>query len=144
MVCSDCNSTETAREGNKIWCTSCGNELQDAPMWTHSYAMPNHYKRFPVYSRVKRFIEYIRKLNEPELNNNYNDLLDLFSLIEFQWGMRLHEKRKYFYNKYVVLFFIAKKLSLPVKLRTLKDEERVEEQLEELEKLLNHGFEMFH
>ena len=143
MTCPECNSTSKVHDEGKMWCTSCGCELEDSPMWTHSYAMPNHYKRFPVYSRVKRFIEYIRKINKPELNENYNDILDIFSLIEFQWGMMTHEKRKYFYNKYVVLFFIAQRLNIEVELRTLKDIERVEEQVKELGKLLNSAFEMF-
>ena len=88
-------------------------------------------------------MEYLRKIDKDELNHNFNTILDMFSLIEFQWGMTYHEKRKYFYNKYVVLFFIAKRLGLKTKLRTLKDAERVEEQVTELRKLLNCASEMF-
>ena len=84
-------------------------------------------------------MEYLKSIDKDELNQNFNSILDIFSLIEFEWGMTTHEKRKYFYNKYVVLFYIAKRLRLKTKLRTLKDTERVNEQVTELDGLLNNS-----
>ena len=143
MACPSCKSDDKILEENTVWCKSCGHELESAPQWLHTYATPSHYKRFPVYSRIKRFLEYVQKLNKPILFEYYVNILDIFSMIEFQWAMRNQTKRKYFYNKYVVLYFIVRKLQLEIDVRTLKDKERVDNQVHELSVLLNHGIEMF-
>lgn len=143
VTCKSCQSSETTVEQGKLWCTGCGTELEDCPTWVTSYAVPNHFKRFPVYSRVKRFIEYLRKINKQELNNIINEIIDYFGVIEFQWNMRKHISRKYFFNKYVVLFFIARMLDVHIELRTLKDEERVKDQLKEISVLVSDFIEKF-
>lgn len=138
-----CEHNERVINSGNVWCRNCGLLLEDMPVWTHSYANPCHYKRSPVYSRIKRFIQYLQKINKDEVNENVNDILDVFSLIEFQWALQEHDKRKYFYNRYVVLYFIAKILGLDIKLRTLKDSERVKDQIQELCELLENMIEMF-
>ena len=51
--------------------------------------------------------------------------------------------KEVFFNKYVVLFFIARMLDVQIELRTLKDEERVKDQLKEISVLVSDFIEKF-
>ena len=136
MDWEECEHTNSSRIGNKNVCIGCGLEIEDCTNWTFSYGEITCFKRFPIYSRIKRFITYLKSLKIQELNDNVDDILDVFGFIEFRWMMAKKNKRKYFYNKYVVLFFIAGMLELKSKVRTLKDRERVKQQIVELDLLM--------
>ena len=59
-------------------------------------------------------------------------ILDLYSNIEFFWSSQ-KENRKYFFSRKVILFFIVHALELEVDVPVLKDEERTETQLKSIE-----------
>jgi hypothetical protein len=62
--------------------------------------------------------------------------MDAFGLLEFHWGIHGSKSRKYFFNKACVLYYIVSKLGLELEVRTLKDQERVNIQLAEMEQLV--------
>ena len=102
-----------------------------------SYSNPNMYRaRYPVYSRTKRFKNFILDLKKKVIYCNFDPIMDAFGLLEFHWGIHGSKSRKYFFNKSCVLAYIVTKLDLKLEVRTLKDEERVSIQLAEMEQLV--------
>ena len=104
-------------------------------MWVNSYACASHYRRYPVYSRTKRFNAYLINLGYEGLFKNYHDIMDIFGKIEFIWGMS-QKTRLYFFNKSCVMFFIVWVLELKLDIKTLKDKKRVKRQCVAMAELL--------
>ncbi len=135
---TECCSAVTVISDNCEWCTGCGSQVAEHVQWVVGYNNPNAYRgRYPVYSRTKRFKFYLLGLNEQELYQNFEDIMNIFGLVEFHWGIKGCVSRKYFFNKACVLHFIASKLGLEISIRTLKDSMRVTTQVEEMGQLLN-------
>ena len=130
-----CEHTELTVINGIYVCTSCGTET-DRRVYITSYNRSYSYQRPPVYSRQKRFFQFIRGLHEPLINENENDILTVFQHLEFFFNVGHKYGRKYFFNRYVTLYFILEFLCVPVKIRTLKDIVRVELQLQQMAKIL--------
>ena len=134
---TDCCNAQSVIQGNSEWCTGCGVEVRSCCLWVSGYNNPNQYRaRFPVYSRTKRFKNYILELKRKLIFCNFEDIMNAFGLIEFHWGNKGSKTRKYFFNKACVLFYIIGALGINLKVRTLKDQERVKVQLDEMSELL--------
>ena len=137
MVTQCCNAG-SAIDGNSEWCTGCGKEIRKGVQWVMGYNNPNMYRcRYPVYSRTKRFKNYILDLKKPLIFCNFEPIMNAFGLIEFHWGNKGSKTRKYFFNKACVLFFIIRGLEIELEIRTLKDGDRVQHQLAEMNGLLS-------
>ena len=137
---SECCQAETIIENNSEWCTGCGKEIRGFCQWVVSYNNPNQRKlKYPVYSRTKRFKNYVTSLMEKVLFINFDDILDVFGLVEFNWNIHGCPNRYYFFNKSCVLYYILNLLDLDVKIRTLKDKERVKTQFDAIEHLLSNA-----
>ena len=109
MVTKCCGAISAIAQ-NSEWCTACGTEIESQVQWVSSYNNPNSYRqRYPVYSRTKRFKEYIMELKTPVIYWNFEPIMDLFGLLEFHWGIKGAKNRKYFFNKACVLFYIVEK-----------------------------------
>jgi len=134
-----CNHQNTVTENGGIWCITCGTCVNNCPTYVRSYNHPYSYKRIPVYSRQKRFMQYILNLNSSVVRDNYENILLLFGRVEFFWNIFGTEERTYFFNRAVTLFFIAAMLDLDIEVRTLKDKTRVDTQLRNLSKILELG-----
>ena len=65
-----------------------------------------------------------------------DEILCMFATIEFYWNIFGNPVRKYFFNRNVT-FFIADFLNLSITPKTLKDENRVNEQISDIKKLLD-------
>ena len=134
---TECCKARSVVSGNSEWCTSCGTEVCKQVQWVAGYNNPNMYRaRYPVYSRTKRFKNFILDLKKKEIYLNFDPIMDAFGLLEFHWGIHGSKSRKYFFNKACVLFHIVTRLGLGLEVRTLKDQERVRTQLAEMERLV--------
>ena len=132
---SKCCEAQTAVIDGFEWCCGCGKEQRRRCEWVSSYNCPSHYRRYPVYSRTKRFNRYLLELCDDSLFTHYNDIMDMFGKIEFLWGM-FKKKRLYFFNKSCVLSFIVHTLQLDYDIKTLKDQARVDTQFASMTELL--------
>ena len=136
MVTECCKARSVVSE-NSEWCTACGTEIRSHVQWVAGYNNPNMYRaRYPVYCRTKRFKNFILDMKNRVIYCNYNSIMDVFGLLEFHWGIHGSKSRKYFFNKACVLYYIVSKLGLELEVRTLKDQERVNIQLAEMEQLV--------
>ena len=132
-ICSHCNTGTV--QGTTV-CTKCGLELSHSPVYVRSYNRVFSYRRQPIYSRQKRFYQYIISLQNSEVAAHMEEILCMFTAIEFHWNIFGNPGRKYFFNRNVTFFFIADSLNLAITPKTLKDENRVNEQLADIKKLL--------
>ena len=138
---TECCKAKSIVQGNSVWCTGCGAEVDSQVQWVTGYNNPNTYRaKFPVYSRTKRFKNFILELKKLTIFMNFNPIMDTFGLIEFHWGIHGSKTRKYFFNKGCVLHYILQFLELDLEVRTLKDEERVATQIIEMDRLLLYQF----
>lgn len=129
MLCEHTN--QIFCEGTKV-CTSCGLVFPDKIQYVVSYNHNYSKRRPPVYSRQKRFYNFIRSHTESVVRNNLEDIIQCFTHLEFFYQIyadRIHS-RKYFFNRRVTLAFIIEYLGIEPDepLQTLKDQERVDEQ----------------
>ena len=64
----------------------------------------------------------------------------LFGRLEFFWGVKPISKRKYFFNRFVCLVFILQRLHIDTDgMRTLKDKERVRDQMDVMSQILENS-----
>ena len=135
MTCSKCEGTNSVVQGGSRWCTDCGTEIEANCDWTFSYNQITNYRRVPVYSRIKRFRQWLLSLKKEKIECNLEDILNVYSVLEFAWQTE-QKKRIYFFNKNCILFFILKSLNIALEVSTLKDKERVTLQLERMDGLV--------
>ena len=139
VYCNECTTEVNAVSmENVLWCTRCGVALKDDIKWTFSYANldTRRYSR-PQYSRLKRFIEYIRTFKSDSLSINLEPILDLFYLLENGWHKNKYG-RTYFYCKNIVLHALILRLGITdVMVPLLKDDTRNTKQLAEIVIIMN-------
>ena len=135
MTCPECKGDSFVVENNSKWCTGCGLEIESHVQWTYTYSLAHHHRRLPVYSRMKRFRQWLERMSNEVIKENISDIVDVCSLIEFGWQAG-EKKRTYFFNKNCLLFFVLKELGLSVQVKTLKDEERVKLQLQRMQEVM--------
>ena len=124
-------------EGQKC-CTDCGTYL-DERIYITSYNRSFSYRRQPIYSRQKRFYHYLLRNTHTNVQDAVEDIMLLFSRIEFFWNLQKQRERKYFFNRSVTLFFILTYLNIPTNMRTLKDHERVATQCTNMAEILKNS-----
>jgi hypothetical protein len=134
-----CNHSETGEIEGTTVCILCGYELSYSPVYVRSYNQVSSHRRQPLYSRQKRFFQYVLSLQNENIGQHMEEILQLFATIEFYWNIFGNPVRKYFFNRNVTFFYIAKFLNLSISPRTLKDKDRVEQQLADIEKLLDRN-----
>ena len=136
-MCEHENYTFT--EGQKC-CTDCGSYLGER-VYITSYNRSFSYRRQPIYSRQKRFYSFITSIHQPYIMENMEDIMTLFGRLEFFWNSSIHRNsRKYFYNRFVILVFILDTLNINTDgMRTLKDKERVEIQMNAMNEILTNS-----
>lgn len=134
-----CPHSEVATTDGTELCLSCGLEISHFPVYVRSYNRVFSFRRQPIYSRQKRFYQYLISLCNDEVARHMEDILCLFAKIEFHWNIFGNPTRKYFFNRNVTFFFIAGYLDLAITPKTLKDETRVLEQLVDIKKLVERN-----
>jgi hypothetical protein len=134
-----CEHDNTAFIEGKKCCTDCGTYL-DQCVYVTSHARAFSFRRQPIYSRQKRFYHYLLNNTHTNVQEAMEDIMLLFSRIEFFWNLRPRRKRKYFFNRSVTLFFILTYLNIPTKMQTLKDNERVAAQCTNIAEILRNSF----
>ena len=139
MSC-DCGSDRFAVVENWNTCLQCGTCVEYSPIMTFSYNHQCNSRPRAYYCRVKRFKQYIAEQKSIILFSNIDDILDLYNYVEFFFGV-CERKRKYFFSRKVMLFFIVNRLGLDIKTPLLKDEERTVQQLKSIEELMSQGSE---
>ena len=127
-MCS-CGSTDFVVENNWETCIRCGLENNYEPKFFTSYALPRHVYRRQYYSRAKRFTKVLLDMENELIAKSFEDILELYSLIEFHWINHRNKTRKYFYSQRVVLWFILQKLNIPINVPVLKNKERSLDQI---------------
>ena len=126
-------------QGLKV-CTDCGLVLPGV-QYVFSYNDMHSYKRIPVYSRLKRFRTFLRILNHPSVNMNFQHILDCFAKLEFHYMIFPPSERQYFFNKNVTLLYILKHLDLSNKgIPSLKDSSRVTVQWKMMDKIIENSY----
>ena len=133
-----CEHLNTAFIEAQKCCTDCGTYLNER-IYITSYSRSFSYRRQPLYSRQKRFYNFLLRNTDTKVRENVEPIMLLFSKIEFLWNLRKKKERKYFFNRYVTLFFILKQLHILTEMRTLKDKERVAAQCLTMAELLKNS-----
>ena len=122
-------------QGEKC-CTDCGRMLGDV-VFVSSYNHTCAYRKQPVYSRQKRFYQFVTSSKVPVVWEHLENIMLLFGQLEFFWGVKPVSKRKYFFNRFVCLVFILQQLHIDTEgMRTLKDKERVRKQMDAMSEIL--------
>ena len=134
-MCEHENYTFT--EGQKC-CTDCGSYLGER-VYITSYNRSFSYRRQPIYSRQKRFYHYLLQNKDSNIQEAREEIMLLFSRIEFFWNLQKQRVRKYFFNRSVTLFCILNELGIPTNMRTLKDQERVLNQCARMKEILKNS-----
>ena len=130
-TCTECGEDAVHHIANHMTCTHCGLENRYAPVFTSSYNNPSTRRPRAYYCRAKRFKNWFHSLNL-DLQKHTEAILSLYTLIEFHWACR-KKKRRYFFSRKVLLYYITRLLDLPYEnCPLLKDEERIKDQLSEL------------
>ena len=125
-------------EGEKV-CIGCG-LMMGEQMYITSYNRVFSYRRQPIYSRQKRFYHFLVSSGNPVVFQTLEDIMTCFGKLEFFWSVKRPKKRKYFFNRFVTLVFILNFLGVDTEgMRTLKDKERVQEQLTSMSKILENS-----
>ena len=137
-MCEHENCTFT--EGQKC-CTDCGSYLGER-VYITSYNRSFSYRRQPIYSRQKRFYHYLVQNKDSNIQEAREEIMLLFSRIEFFWNLQKQRVRKYFFNRSVTLFCILNELGIPTNMRTLKDQERVLNQCARMKEILKNSSHM--
>jgi len=68
--------------------------------------------------------------------SRFECILQMYSLLEFLWNMKADKTRKYFFSQKMVLWFILKKLDIPLTVPVLKNKERGADQILSMENLI--------
>ena len=135
IMCT-CGSTDSVVIENYLTCLDCGNMMKYEPKWVMSYACPQFFYRKCYYSRIKRFQKKLLEMKSNVIGDWTEDILCLYSAIEFKFNMKRNKERKYFFSQKVVLFFILAKLGIDLIVPVLKNPDRTETQLKSMAELL--------
>ena len=135
-----CDHTCTIFTQGERCCTDCGLMLGETQYVT-SYNRHCTYRRNqPVYSRQKRFYQFLIASENQAIYNNLEDLMTIFGELEFFWGIKRPKNRIYFFNRFVTLVFLMQQLGLDTTgMRTLKDKERVCDQIKIMGEILKNS-----
>ena len=145
MPCPSCNSEESAYIDNHITCTFCGLMYKHKPKYVQSYTeMSSPYRRKAYYNRIKRFALKLKESEHVEIHKATEQMLQLYGILEFGWGIFKDDRRKYFFSQKVVLFCLARLCNLDLELPLLKNATRSEVQLRAIasifESCIKYGF----
>ena len=135
-MCTDCSGTDFAVIENWNTCLSCGLQAAYAPKYYTSYALPRAEFRRQYYSRAKRFTKVLRNMKSEVIASMFECILQMYSLLEFRWNMKVNKTRKYFFSQKMVLWFILKRLDIPLIVPVLKNKDRGELQIDAMDKLI--------
>ena len=137
-----CEHQNTTFDQGEKCCTDCGLML-DEIVFVSSYNQIYSYRRQPVYSRQKRFYHFLLASKNPVIFQNLENIMTMFGKLEFFWGINPVTTRKYFFNRFVCLVFILQQLNVDTEgMRTLKDKERVSNQIEVMGQILENSLVM--
>ena len=129
----------TFSDGEKV-CIDCGLLLGEQEYVT-SYNRVFTYRKQPIYSRQKRFYQFLISSDDAVIHKNLENIMLYFGKLEFCWLMHKPPTRTYFFNRFVTLVFILNALGVNTNgMRTLKDKERVVEQMQVMAKILENSF----
>ena len=137
-MCSTCGESHFVLVNNYQTCVNCGTENEYTPKYYVSYAMPRSEYRRQYYSRAKRFTQVLRSMKSDVIAENFEEILELYSLIEFLWNMKSDKTRKYFFSQKVILWYILQYFEIPIKVPLLKNKERSQKQLETIIELVDN------
>ena len=136
-MCQHLNTTWD--KGEKV-CMGCG-QILPGRQYIVSYNRQFTYRRVPVYCRQKRFRNFMRSLDNSEVNSNFDHILDCFGKLEFHYTIYKPVERHYFFNKHVTLHYIMKHLGLDhASIPTLKDQDRITSQCEMMDRIIQNSF----
>ena len=132
-----CGSENFVVENNWKTCTECGLENSYEPKYFVSYALPRHEYRRQYYSRAKRFTKVLLDMKNEFIAKHFEEILELYALVEFHWINNRKKKRKYFFSQKIILWYILKQLGIPLEVPVLKNVERSREQILSISKILS-------
>ena len=135
-MCTECGGTDFAIIENWDTCLSCGLQGSYTPKYYTSYALPRAEYRRQYYSRAKRFTKVLKYMKSDIIASRFECILQMYSLLEFLWNMKVDKTRKYFFSQKMVLWFILKRLDIPLTVPVLKNKERGADQILSMEKLI--------
>ena len=131
-----CGCENIVAEHGLLWCSACGVKQVGRVEYVRSYNSPQTHRRFPMYSRIKRFISWMRSLRLELSVDECEEILNLFTLLELKWSVS-EKSRRYFFNKGCVLQFCLDFLGMKhLSVHTLKDADRVKNQMRAMAELL--------
>lgn len=136
MTCINCGKHEFVRANNHNTCTGCGLQAEYNPKYCQSYAQPMYHFRKQYYSRAKRFTRVLKSKKSELIAQHFEDILQLYSLIEFLWIIKSNKERRYFFSQKVILWFILRELGINMKVPVLKNKERSYHQVHAIMALL--------
>ena len=138
MTCELCGCDDLREIECYLTCLGCGNMSEHVPKYVQGYATPRKYMRKQYYSRIKRFAKTLQDMKNELVGTNTAAILRIYGNLEFGWSMQPTRTRRYFFSQKVVLFFILKTLQLDLDVSVLKNKERTETQLAEMEAIMNN------
>ena len=137
MTCSECGGTRFVTVDNYNTCIGCGVQAEYNPKYYQSYAQgPLYQIRRQYYSRAKRFTKVLKEMRSDLIGQHFEDILQLYSFIEFLWNMKPNKSRKYFYSQKVILWFILRRLNIGLNVPVLKNKVRSLSQVHSMNDLL--------
>ena len=131
-----CGCTDSIVVDNYDTCLGCGNMMKYKPKWVTTYACPQFFYRKCYYSRIKRFQKKLLEMKSDVIGEWTEEILSVYSAIEFKFNMNPNKERKYFYSQKVVLFFIIARLGIDLSVPVLKNPDRTKTQLKSMTELL--------
>ena len=135
-----CKHLNTTWDGGEKVCTDCG-QILPGRQYVVSHNRQFTYRRVPVYCRQKRFRNFLRSLDNSEINKNFDHILDCFGKLEFHYTIHKPVERQYFFNKHVTLHYIMKHLGLDHNsIPTLKDNDRIAKQCSMMNTIIQNSF----
>ena len=135
-MCTECDGTDFAVIENWNTCLSCGLQGVYRPKYYTSYALPRMEFRRQYYSRAKRFTKVLRNMKSEVIASVFESILQMYSLLEFRWNMKVNKTRKYFFSQKMVLWFILNRIGIPLIVPVLKNKQRGELQIEAMDQLI--------
>ena len=136
-MCTECNGTDFAVIENWNTCLSCGLQGRYTPRYYTSYALPMAEFRRQYYSRAKRFTKVLKNMKSEVIASWFENIMQMYSRLEFRWNMKVDKIRKYFFSQKMVLWFILERLGIQLSVPVLKNKERGALQIHSMEKLIS-------
>lgn len=141
MQCASCHQqTPGIVDSNHLWCDQCGCSMADNYQLQHvsTFSNPHSASRKQIYCRVKRFAKFVPTVcKDVEVLRNLQEILDLYSALEFTWIVEKEIKQRiYFFASKVMLQACCQILKIkPINLPSLKDTASEDDQHRQIEKL---------